>query len=115
MVKKMINKKINQIKLRIMQKIWPNKRHNTPKKVSNRGIKSLENNFSVQATENTISAPKILNEKPQIVTKPKVVTTPKVVTISKIASKPKIVSEPKIVNEKNQNYDKYKKRVIRQL
>ena len=59
--------------------------------------------------------PKIHNEKSQIVTKPKVVTVPKVVTLSKIASKPKIVSKPKIANEKNQNYDKYKKRVIRQL
>ena len=67
------------------------------------------------ATKNTISTPKIVIEKPQIVTKPKVVTIPKIVTKPKIALKPKIVSKPKIVIEKNQNYDKYKKRVIRQL
>ena len=43
MAKKVIN---NQIKSRIMHKIQPNmikKRQNTPKRVSNRGIKSLEN------------------------------------------------------------------------
>ena len=115
MVKKMVNKKINQIKSSIMQKIQPNKRRNTLKKVSNRTIKSLENNFSVMATKNTISTPKIVIEKPQIVTKPKVVTIPKIVSKPKIAPKPKIVSKPKIVIEKNQNYDKYKNRVIRQL
>ena len=47
MVKKIVNKKINQIKSSIMQKI----RSNTAKKVSNREIKSLENNFSVKATK----------------------------------------------------------------
>ena len=48
-VKKMINKKMNQIKLGIMRKILPNvlkKRRNTPKRVFNRKIKSLENNFN---------------------------------------------------------------------
>ena len=98
-----------------MRKIQPNKRRNTLKKVSNRTIKSIENNFSGTVTKNTISTPKILNEKPQIVTKPKVVTILKLVTISKIAPKPKIISKPKILIEKNQNYDKYKKGVIRQL
>ena len=47
-VKKMINKKMNQIKSGIMRKILPNvlkKRRNTPKRVFNRKIKSLENNF----------------------------------------------------------------------
>ena len=39
-------------------KIRPNKIKNAPKKVSNRGIESLENNFSVKATENIINTPK---------------------------------------------------------
>ena len=64
-----------------MKKIRPNKRWNTPEKVSNRTIKSLENNFSVTATKNIINTPKIINKKPQIVAKPTVVTP------SKIASK----------------------------
>ena len=42
----------NQIKSRIMHKIRSNKIKNTLKKVSNREIKSLENNFSVKATKN---------------------------------------------------------------
>ena len=77
-----------------MQKIRPNKtkkRQNTLKRVSNRGIKSLENNFSVKATKNIISTPKIVIEKPQIVAKPNVVTS------------------SKIVVEKNPNYAEYKK------
>ena len=59
-VKKMINKKVNQIKSGIMRKILPNKlkkRQNTSKRVSNRTIKSLENNFSVIVTKNIISTP----------------------------------------------------------
>ena len=75
MVKKIISDKINQIKSGIMQKIRPNKtkkRRNTTK----RGIKSLENNFSVKATKNTISSPKIVIEKPPIATKPKIATKP---------------------------------------
>ena len=67
MVKNIISNKINQIKSGIMQKIRPNKtkkRQNTLKRVSNRGIKSLENNFSVKATKNIISTPKIVIEKP---------------------------------------------------
>ena len=115
MVKKMVNKKINKIKSSILQKIRPNKRLNTPKKVSNRTIKSLENNFSVTATKKTISTLKLVIEKPQIVTTPKVVTIPKIVSEPKIAPEPKIVSKPKIVIEKNQNHDKYKKRVMKQL
>ena len=95
-------------KSNIMQKIWPNK-------VSNRTIKSLENNFSVTTTKNIISTPKIVIEKPQILTKPEVVTISQIVTKPKIASKPKIVSKPKTFVEKNQNYDKYKNWVIRQL
>ena len=62
----MVNKKINQIKLRILKKIVPNKlkkRRNTLKRVSKRGIKSLENNFSVKATKNIINTPKIIIEK----------------------------------------------------
>ena len=42
MVKKVISNQINQTKSRIMRKIRPNKIQNTPKRVSNRGIKSLE-------------------------------------------------------------------------
>ena len=54
MVKNFISDNINQIKLPIMHKIRSNKskkRRNTLKRVSNRGIKSLENNFSVKATK----------------------------------------------------------------
>ena len=77
MAKKVISNQINQIKSRIMHKIWSNKikkRQNVPKRVSNRGIKSLENNFSVKATKNIINAPKIVIEKSSIVAKPNVVT-----------------------------------------
>ena len=108
MVKKMVNKEINQIKLSIMQKIRPNKRRNSVKKVSNRRIKSLENNFSITATKKMISTPKIVNEKPPIVVKPTVVTLPKIASKPKIAPKQKIISKSKIFIEKNQNYDKYK-------
>ena len=114
----MITKKINQIKSTIKGKILPNrfkKRHNTPKRVSNRTIKSLENKFSVMATKNIISAPKIVIEKPPIVTKPKVITIRKIVSKPKITPKPKKASKPKFVIEKNQNYDEYEKRVIRHL
>ena len=82
-VKKMINKKINQIKSDIMRKILPNKlkkRRNTPKKLSNRTLKSLENNARVIASKNIINTPKIVINKPQIVTKPEIVTMPKIVT-----------------------------------
>ena len=76
MVKKMVNKKINQIKSDIMRKIIPNKlkkRQITPKRVSNRTLKSLENNSCVIASKNIINTPKIVINKPQIVTR--VVTT----------------------------------------
>ena len=119
MVKNIISNKINQIKLGIMQKIRPNKtkkRRNIPKRVSNRGIKSLKNNSSVKATKNIISTPKIVIEKPQIVAKPNVVTSSKIATKPKKVSKPKIVDKSEIVTQKkHQNYDKYKNRVIRQL
>ena len=55
MAKKVISNQINQIKSCIMRKKRPNKIKNTPKRVSNMGIKSLENNFSVKATENIIN------------------------------------------------------------
>ena len=58
MVKNMISDKVNEIKSDVIQKIQPNKskkRQNTLKRVSNRGIKSLENNFSVNATKNIIN------------------------------------------------------------
>ena len=43
-----------------MRKKRSNKVENTLKRVSNRGIKSLENNFSVKATKNIINTPKIV-------------------------------------------------------
>ena len=106
-----------------MQKIRPNKtkkRRNTTK----RGIKSLENNFSVKATKNTISSPKIVIEKPPIAAKPKIATKPKIVDRPEIVNrqeivdrleivdKPEIVDRPEIVNKK---YEEYKKRVMKQL
>ena len=63
--KKVISDKINQIKSRIMRRIVPNRRQNTPKRVSNRGIKSLENKFRVKGT------PKIAIENPSTVAEPK--------------------------------------------
>ena len=94
MARKMLNSKIKGI----MRKIVPNrfkKGRNTLKRVSNRGIKSLENNFSVKATKNIINTPKIVIEKPQIVDKPRVVTS------SKIASKvKKLVNQKLLINRK---------------
>ena len=104
MVKKMVNKKINHIKSGIIRKIMSNnlkKIRNTPKRISNRTLKSLENNSSVIATKNIISTPKIVISKPQIVTKPEIVTLPKIVTKPKKVSKPKIVDKSEIVIEKN--------------
>ena len=92
--KKVISDKINQIKSRIMRRIVPNRRQNTPKRVSNRGIKSLENNFRVKATKNIINTPKIVVE-------PKVVTSSKIATKSKKVSKPKIVDISEIVSQEN--------------
>ena len=89
MAKKVISNQTNQIKSRIIHKIWSNKiknTQNTPKRVSNREIRSLENNFSVKATKNIINTPEIVVEKSPIVAKPNVVTS------SKIATKPKKVS-----------------------
>ena len=86
-----------------MHKIRPNKikkRQNTPKRVSNRGIKSLENNFSVKATKNIINTPKIVIEKSPIVVKPNVVTSSKIATKPKKVSKPKIVDKSEIVTPK---------------
>ena len=62
-----MNNKINQIKLGIMKKIIPNKlkkRPNTPKRISNRTLKSLENNSRITTTKNIISTPKIVVNKP---------------------------------------------------
>ena len=67
---------------------------NTPKRISNRTLKSLENNAGVIITKYIISTPKIVFDKPPIVTKPEVVTMPKIV------SKPKIVNKPEIVIKK---------------
>ena len=107
--KKVLSNQTNQTKSRVMCKIKPNKVQNTFKRVSNRGIKSLENNFIVKATKNIINTPKIVIEKSPIVVKPNVVTS------SKIATKPKKVSKPKIVIEKKHNYREHKNRVIKQL
>ena len=104
MIKKIISDKIHQVKLGIMQKIQFNKakkRRNTPKRVSNRGIKSLENNFSVKATKNIISTPKIVIEKLPIVVKPGIVTIPK------IATKPKkLLNQKLLINLKLLPYQK---------
>ena len=116
MAEKVISNQINQIKSRVMHKIRSNKikkRQNTLKRVSNRGIKSLENNFNVKATKNIINTPKIVIEKSPIVTEPKVVTSSKIATKPKKVSKPKIVDKSEIVNEKK--YGEYKKRIIKQL
>ena len=98
MVKKILNKKINQIKLSIMQKIQRNKRRNTSKRVS------LENNFSVKFIKNIVNTPKIAIEKSPIVAKANVVTSSKIATKAKKVSKPKIVDKPKIVIKKSINY-----------
>ena len=107
-----------------MRKIMPNnlkKTRNTPKRISNRTLKSLENNSRVIATKDIISTPKIVINKPQLVTKPEVVTMPKIVAKPKKVSKPKIVDKSEIVikhvdtKKKCQNYDEYKNPVIRQL
>ena len=111
MVKKMIIEKIDEIKLGIMRKIMSNKlkkRRNTPKRISNRTIKSTENNSRVIATKNIISTLKTVTNKPSIVAMPKIVTKPKNVT------KPKKLDKPKIVKNFQKNHE-YKKRVIRQL
>ena len=50
--KKVLRNQLNKIKSRVMRKIKRNKVQNTLKRVSNRGIKSLEKNFSVKATKN---------------------------------------------------------------
>ena len=99
--KKVISSQINQIKSRIMRKIRPKKRQNTPKRVSNRKIKSLENNFGVKATKNMIDTPKIVIKKPQIIAEPNVVTSSKIATEPKKVSKPKIVDKSEIVTQKN--------------
>ena len=114
-VKKVISNQINQIKLRIMHKIWRNKRQNTLKRVSNREMKSLENNFRVKATKKIINTPKIVIEKTPIVAELKVVTLSKIASTPKKVSKPKKVDKPKIVIEKNPNYKELKNRVIKQL
>ena len=100
MVKKVINEKINQINSSMMGKIMPNnlkKRRNTPKRISNRTMKSLETNSPVMATRNIISTPKIVTNKPPIVTKPEAVTMTIKVIKSKIVTKPKKVDKLEIV------------------
>ena len=82
-VKKVISNQINQIKSCIMHKIRPNKIQNTPKRASNREIKSLENNFRVKATKKINNTPKIVIEKTPIVAEPKVVTLSKIATKAK--------------------------------
>ena len=114
-VKKVVSNQINKIKSRIMHKIQPNKRQNSLKSVSNREIKSLENNFRAKATKGIIDIPKIVTDKPLIVEEPKVVTPSKVATKPKKVIKPKKVEKAEILIEKNLNYGKFKNRVTRQL
>ena len=66
-----------------MRNIQPNKVQNTLKRVSNRGIKSLENNFSVKATKNIINTSKVVIEKSPTLAKPNVVTSPKIAAETK--------------------------------
>ena len=117
LAKRVISNQINKIKSRVMRKILPNKVQNTPKMVSNREIKSLENNFTVNVTKNIINTPKVAIEKEQIVCEPKVVTLSKITTKpKKVVSKPKIIDKSEIViQKKRQNYDELKNRVIKQL
>ena len=115
-IKNQLNKiKSRVIKSRVMRNIKPNKVQNTLKRVSHRGVKSLENNFSVKATKNIINTPKIVIEKSPIVAKANVVTSSKTATKAKKVSKPKIVDKPKIVIEKSINYGENKNLVIKQL
>ena len=113
--KKVIRNQVNKIKSCVMRKIKPNKVQNTLKRVFNRRIKSLENNFAVKATKNIINTPKIAIEKSPIVAKPNVVTSSKIAAETKKVSKPKIFDKLKIFINKNLNYDEYKNRVIKQL
>ena len=108
--KKVIRNQLNKIKSRVMPKIKPNKVQNTLKCVSNKRIKSLENNFSVKATKNIINTPKIVIEKSPIVVDPNVVTSSKIANKPKKVSKPKKVDKTKIVIKKKQqhNYDEQK-------
>ena len=93
--KKVIRNQLNKIKSHVMRKIKPNKVQNTFKRVFNRRIKSLENNFSVKATKNIINIPKIVIGKSPIVVKSNVVTS------SKIATKPKkLVNRKLMINQK---------------
>ena len=119
MIKKIIGDKINQVKSGIAQKIRPKKikeRRNIPKRVSNRGIKSLESNFNVKATKNIINTPKIDIEKTQIVNKTEIATKPKIARKVEKVSKPKLADKSEIVIEKKYlNYGEYKNRVIKQF
>ena len=114
-VKKLVSNQINKIKSRIMHKILPNKRHNTLKSVSNREIKSLENNFRVKATKEIINAPKIVIENHLIVEEPKVITLSKIATKPKNVIKPKKVDKAEIHIEKVHNYREFKNSVNKQL
>ena len=114
-VKKVISNQVNQIKSRIIHKIRPNKKQNTLKRVSNREMKFLENNFRVKATKKIINTSKIVIEKPPTVAEPKVITLSKIASNPKKVSKPKKINKPKIVIEKIANYNEFKKRVIKQI
>ena len=72
--------------MRTIMPINLKKRRNTPKRISNRILKSLENNSHVIATKNIISAPKIFINKPPIITKPEVVAMPKIVSRPKTSN-----------------------------
>ena len=66
-VAKIVNKRIKQIISCIIKKLLSKKQIGFGKKASNnREIKSLENNLSVEATENVINTPNIAIEKPPL-------------------------------------------------
>ena len=100
-VTKIVNKRIKQIKSRVIKRILSNKKIRFGKKASNNGeIKSLENNLSVEATKNIINTPKIAIEKSPIIVKPNVVEPSKIANKPKIVYKPKIVVKPSVVTSK---------------
>ena len=65
--------------------------------MSNRTLKSLENNCRVIATKDIINTPETVINKPPIIAKPEVVTMPTIVTKPKKVSKPTKVDKPETV------------------
>ena len=94
-VKKVVSYQIIKIKSHILHKMWPNKRQNTLKSVSNRRIKSLKSNLRVKATKGIINTPKIVTEKPLVVEESNVVTLSNNATKSKKLSNQKRLTKQK--------------------